>query len=674
MAGILLLLLSCALAAPPQDLPRLPQPPGAEIASLRQKLYTRDDAQEQSRAAMLLVEGKTPEAVAMMKLELAQWDRADVFQALAGAIRLRRDVRYVQPMLKALQADQPGIREEAIKTLAGLPVAAVHDALLQLAEDRQRPDFARQAATEALGRVAAKPCVASLIKLLRSDSVNVRKAAGLALVEISGEEYGADPALWTRWWQAYYQDMTEDEWQGSRNRRLADEVRRLRADLDMADTTLVQLHRELLESKANIPELVNALRTLAEKNKNYPAVRNLAVTKITELLARKDLDAAGRTALTGVLFSLSFDGNAGVKEKAVRAMDRADSPEVYRRLIELLRDHSSAVRAAAARSLGTYRGKIPPPDTIEHTLAALEAALGDPTPAVVANAATSIGTLNLPRSGDLLAKLLKHPTPEVRLASSAALESIASCRVYHAVLAAVDDATPEARLYLVGCLGRIGETDGLPEREQTALVRKLEQVMLQDGDPGVRGKAAVAIGKVGGPGELTVLWQRVRAGEDPRVQNTAWKALVDILARTQSWPLVDQWQQQLYAQGDPERRFKLLKDVRESWLKVEDLRGSMDLVSKTYIDAALAQHEWRLARPVCAEMIRAAVKEKDKGDRLNQLLQICKQAVDEGKGHEVLPTIQEFEGALTGFQELAVAFDQLRRRITPPPPGATGTK
>jgi HEAT repeat protein len=672
MAGILLLL-SCALVAPPQDPPlKLPQPPGADAASLRQKLYTKDDPREQSRAAMQLVQGNSAEEVALLTFQLTQWHRPDVFQALAGAIRLRRDVRYLQPMLDALRADQAVIREEAIKTLASFSATAVHDPLLKVAEDRQRPDFCRQAATEALGRVAAKQCVGSLIQLLRSDSPAVSKTAAQALAEISGEEYGADTNLWSKWWQAYIQDMTEADWQASRVRFFNDKVRRLQSELDVADTMLLQLHKELLE-KVNPTDLVNYLNTLVDKNKTYPAVRTLAIGKIADLLGRKELDPAGRATLIDVLMKLSEDANASVRDKAVRAMDKADSPVVYRRLLALLRDHSATVRAAAARSLGSYRGKIPPPDTVDRTLSELELTLQDESSTVVANAATSIGALALPRSGDLLARLLKHPMPEVRLACSAALEGIASCRVYRQIMAAVDDASPDARLYLVGCLGRIGESDGLPEREQTALIRKLEHVMLHDGDPGVRSKAATAVGKVGGANELTLLWQRVRANEDARVQDNAWKAVVEILVRTQSWAIVDQWQQQLALQTQPERRLALLERIRTVWATLEDTRPMLELVNVVYINAALVQRQWRLARPVCAELIRGAVKEKDKGDRLNLLLQICTQAVDEGKGAEVLPTIQEFEGALTGFKDLAVAFDQLRRRITTAPP-ASGTK
>jgi HEAT repeat protein len=675
MAGILLLLLTCACAPPPQEPAlRLPQPPGGDTASLREKLHNSADPKEQTRAALLLIQSTSPETVALVKFELKspRADRPEVFQALAGAIRMCRDVRYLDAMLDALGAEQVVIREEAAQTLAALPAVAVHDPLLKLAEDPKRLDFTRQAAAEALGKVASRQCVLSLIKLLRSDSASVRKAATQGLESITGQEYGVDGNQWTQWWQSYYQDMTEADWQADRMRYFEAKARRLQADLDQADKTVLQLNKELL-NRVSAPELVKYLQDLAANP--YPAVRRLAVDKIAEQLARKDLDPTGRKSLTDVLLNkLSGDLNQDVKQRAVLTLEKADSPEVYRRLIDLLRDRNTSIRAAAARSLGNYRGHLQPPDTVERTLAALELAIHDSPPGVIANVATSIGALGLPRSGDILAQLLTHPDPQVRNASSAALESIASCRVFHPILAAFDRASPEGRLYLVGCLGRIGENDGLPEREQLALVAKLQHVLAHDGDPGVRSKAAAALGKVGGPSELALLWQRVRGNEDARVLNNAWMAMVEILARTRSWPIADQWQQQLAIQSQPDRRLELLKTLRESWKDHEEGRATLDLLNAALIEAALVQRQWKVALPVCLDMIRAAVKEKDKSDRLNLLLQICKQAVDEGKGRDVLSTIQEVEGALRGFPDLAIGFDQLRRRIEPSPPATGGTK
>ncbi len=630
-----------------------------DAAPLREQLYNRNRPQEQSQAAYELVMSESAEFVALVSFEMTRWDRPDVFQALASAIRMRRDVRYLQPLLDALAAEQQPIRQAAIETVSALPVAVVQEALLRTANDKTMLALRRQAAVEALGRLASKSSVTSLFQLLVSDSANVRQAAESSLCDISGQDFGADLAQWQRWWQAY-ETLSETEWQSTRLRFFADRSRRLRDELNQAETTLLQLHKELLE-KVLQADLANTLMNLS--GNTYPAVRELAVSKIAEQFSRKDLDLPSKKVYTDVLLTLTRDANAKVQQRAVVALERADSPEVYRRLIDLLRAPSPKVRAAAARSLGNYRGNLPQPATLDSTLAALEQSLRDSTPSVVAEAATSIGALRLPRSSLLLAKLLKHPTDEVRLAACASLEAIAHCEVYHQVLSALDDVSPEARLYLVGCLGVIGESDGLPEREQTQLLKKLEHVLTQDGDPGVRSKAATALGKVGTPTILTVLWQRVAGNEDTRVQENAWKAFVDILHRQQSWPLLNQWERFLATQGQVGKRWQLLLEMRDRWARQDETRSSLDLLTYALIDAGLSQRKWQAVIPHCLELVRSAQQETLREERLRLLLIAGQQAVAEGKGAEFLPVMKEMESYLPVFKEIANGFDDLRRRI-----------
>lgn len=668
MASYYLLLLCCLLQPPlqaqppakPADNGAFALPKAMDAAPLREQLYNRNRPQEQSQAALKLVQSDSAEVAALVAFELTRWDRNDVFLALAAAIRMQRDQRFLQPMLDALAAEQVPIRQAAIETLSALPVVAVHDALLRVALDKTLMAFRRQGATEALGKLGNRACVVSLFKLIQSDSPAVRQSAAQSLQEISGQEFGADANQWQRWWQAY-EGLSDTEWQSTRLRFFADRSRRLRDELDQAETTLLQLHKELLD-KVMQADLPNTLRTLS--GNPYPAVRELAVSRIAEQFSRKDIEVPSRKYYTDVLLTLSKDAHPAVQQRAVYALEKADAPEVYRRLLELLGDRSYKVRAAAARSLGNYRGKIPLPATLESTLDALQMALRDSSPSVVVQAATSIGALRMPRSGMLLAKLLSHPTEEVRLAASAALEAVASCRVYHEVLAALENAAPEARLYLVGCLGTIGEVDGLPEKEQAQLLKKLELVMTQDGDPGVRSKAAAALGKVGGTTVLALLWQRVQSNEDARVQDNAWKAMIDILHRQQSWPLLNQWERFLAAQGQGNRRWLMLLEMRERWTKAEETRTSLELVTYALIDAGLSLHKWQPVIPLCLDLIRTAPQENQREERLRMLLIACQQAIQDGKGQELVTVLKEIDQYLPAFKEVAVAFDDIRRRIT----------
>jgi HEAT repeat protein len=648
------------LAQPPQGQAQgLAPPKGLDIAPLREMLHDRNRPQEQSQAALLLIQSESDETRAFVTFELTNWDRPDVFQALASAIKLRRDLRYLNPMLDALGAEQPLVRQPAIETLANLPSEKMHDPLQKIAQEHTSPPLRRLGAIEALGRVASKACVTSLLKLLRCDSLEVRHAAAAALQDVSGQDFGADPNQWEKWWQNY-QDFSEQDWQANRLRFIANNAHRLRDELDLAESNLLKLHKELLD-KVLAPDLVSYLQQLVTNP--YPAVRELAVGKIAEQLNRKDLERKDRKLLTETLLKLSHDSNIQVQQRVVLAMEKTDDPAAYSRLIALLKDRSAKVRAASASSLGNFRGTASSPQSAEQTLLALESCLQDPSPSVVAEAATSIGSLRLPRSGEILAQLLHHPTEEVRKASSAALEGIATCQVYSEVMHAVDDASAETRLFLVGCLGRIGEYSGMSERESTDLISKLQKILIQDGDPGVRSKAAATLGKVGRLNEISILWQRVQANEDSRVQENAWKALIDIFDRQQNWPTVYQWERFLETQGQQARRLQLLTDLRERWSKQNLSRENLDQLSSALIDAALAQRKWREALPVCLDLIRSAAQETLRDQRLRLLLIICQQAVQDHKGIEVLSAMKEVEPMLTGFKELSVSFETLHRQI-----------
>src|SRR5262245_40771236 len=96
------------------------EPSSLDIPRLRELLNSRQQPQEQSQAALLLVESESPEAVGLVAEGLQRWDRPDVFQSLATAIRLRRDRRFQGALLKALAAEQPAIRQPATEPLARL--------------------------------------------------------------------------------------------------------------------------------------------------------------------------------------------------------------------------------------------------------------------------------------------------------------------------------------------------------------------------------------------------------------------------------------------------------------------------------------------------------------------------------------------------------------------------
>src|SRR5262245_25426449 len=96
-----------------------------DLAQLQEVLADRQDPRGQSQAALLLVQSADAEAEAVIRRGLRQTESEEMFAALAAAVRLRPDDRFVQELLAALGATKPRVRQAAAETLASLPGADI---------------------------------------------------------------------------------------------------------------------------------------------------------------------------------------------------------------------------------------------------------------------------------------------------------------------------------------------------------------------------------------------------------------------------------------------------------------------------------------------------------------------------------------------------------------------
>jgi HEAT repeat protein len=667
MAGWHALLLAMLLAAPPivwpADGPAKPPPgsPGgaADTARLSELLYNRSRPYEQSQAAMLLIQESTSEAQAVVRDGLRRYDRPDVFQALAGAIRLARDTRYMHPLLQALASDQTAVRQTSVDTLASLDPAEVVRWLLAVAEDAKAPPLARQSAATSLGRCLHKSAVKALLSLITNESQAVREAAGAALEEVSGHHYGTNAFLWQSWWLPY-KDMPDSDWLAGRTAYLGDRARRLQDELQRAEAALLQLHQTLY-AKIPATDRADYFQTLVQSS--YPSLRMQAIKWIVDLLP--DANGAEQKGYASLLLDLSRDGVETVQRQAVLMLEKVDDMRAFERVMDLLTTSTSpAIRAAAARSLGRCRAlkNAGARDLKSRAMAALERALEDPTLEVVANVAESLGSLDVPEAAPILAGLLRHPSETVRQSASTALEQAANSPVLPALYAALDDAAAGVRFSLVGAIGKVGGRGQLGEEQYAEALKRLEKVFVADSDPGVRSRAATVIGDLGGPNELTVLWQRVRVTEDNRVQLKAWRAMIDILARSGSLPLVNQWDTALTEMKENGRRIELFTELRDRWARQDATKPSVDALTLALIKAQLAERKWQPALPLALDLAKRAATDMERRDRLHLLLVAGRQALDDKKPAEVVKLKKDIDDLLPNSKELAAEFAELLRR------------
>jgi HEAT repeat protein len=639
-------------------------PPAAppDPAHLREMLYDRQHPLQQSQAALLLIQSQVQEAGPIIHQGLRQTDAPDVFQALAEALRLGRDARFTDDLLAVLAGGPPALRPVVAEALGVLADARLILRLQTLAEDAKADPAARQAAVSALGRSSRKGALVVLLDQLSSSDETVRQAAADALAELTGQPYGLDVARWRAWWEPH-KDLSDEHWLEERLAYQASRARRLEGELERARTQVVRLHQQLF-TRLPAGDRLGYVQSLVDSDD--PAVRALVVGWTADLLATAD--AVGQRSLSELLLRLSQDGNIEVGRAAVLALGRVRDPRAFERLETLLRQGEPAVRAAAARALGQQvRG--PGAEALarqRQVVPALQKALDDSALEVVIEAAESLGALGLPESGPVLAVLLRHPSKPVRQTAALALERVADLGCLDGLIAALDDPVVTVRFSVVGALAHAaGDGRALTDSQRVQLLARLEGVLLRDADPGVRSRAATVLGECGSPLVLPTLWRRILTAEDARVQEKAWGAVVEVIARAGSFDLLQEWDRTLADARQPDRRLQLLTEVTTRWQKREDLRAVAAAAADLLVAAQLEQGKWAAALPILRELLARPAGDMILERRLHWLLTAGELALKEGNRAEAQHVVQDAQPYLKGKSVLASEFARLDRTARP---------
>src|SRR5262249_45207017 len=117
-----------------------------DLAHLRETLEDRQDPRGQSQAALLLLQSADPGAEKFVRRGLRQPENEEVSLALAGAVRLRQDGRFLDDLMVALLANRPRLRQVIAETLAVLPNPELVRRLQTIAADAKADLRLRQTA------------------------------------------------------------------------------------------------------------------------------------------------------------------------------------------------------------------------------------------------------------------------------------------------------------------------------------------------------------------------------------------------------------------------------------------------------------------------------------------------------------------------------------------------
>jgi HEAT repeat protein len=635
------------------------QSPAADLGGLREMLLDRQHPRGQSQAALLLLQSTDPHAEEIARRGLQQPEDTDVFLALVAAVRVNQDGRFLHELVPALAANRPGVRQSVAEAIAVLPNPDLVQVLQKCIEDAHSDIGSCQAAIWTLGRTGRKGAVPPLLALLQTHPDPLRQAAAEALSDISGQNYGTDSAQWQAWWSRH-KDLSNESWLEQRLAYQTGRAHRLESDLERTRNQVLRLHQQFYNRLPPAERLAN-IQSLIDQDD--PAVRALAVLWAVEMLPVAD--AARQRDLAQVLVRLSNDGTVEVQRAAVLGLGRVDDAAALERLFVLVQKGRPQVRAAAARSLALQARNASgnSQDRFKQVIPTLQKALEDPALEVVVEAAEDLGALGASGTGPVLTGLLRHPSEPVRQAAAQALERVADPGVIERLLDALEDTSASIRFSVVGALAKAaGDSTALAESSRRTLIARLESLLAHDPDPGVRGRAATVLGECGSASVLASLWRCVMAGEDGRVQEKAWAAFVEILARSENVSLLREWDQTLTAAKQPVRRLQLLGELVNRWQKARD-RKICGSAQELLIQGQLDEGKWAAAFPQVREMLARSGTESELSQRLRWLLMVGELALREGNRAEALRAVQEAQPYLSRAGSLATGFEKLEKEV-----------
>ena len=350
------------------------------------------------------------------------------------------------------------------------------------------PEAALRAFPVEFWKFADSSVVTELIDALQNGSLEVRKAAALALGQVEGTDM---ERIVTELATA----LTDHD----------DDVRKASARV-----------LESFDPERIVPALIDTLGDGNSHAQQAAAARALGEIESTdpERIVTALIDALG-------------NGTSQVRQAAAEALgpiESADPERVVTALIEVLGDGDGDVRQAAARALGQIKGADP-----ERVATALIEVLGDGDGDVRKAAVRALGPINSTdpeRIVTALIKVLEDGDGDVWKAVTRALGRIKGAdpeRIVTELIDALANGRSQVRQAAAEALGRINGTD--PERVVTALIKVLE-----DGDGDVRKAAVRTLGPIesADPERVVTALIEVLEGGDSDVRQAVARALGQI--------------------------------------------------------------------------------------------------------------------------------------------------
>ena len=513
-------------------------------------------------AAILMLQRSWPqganEIVAILSDPTDLQGRLAVAQALADTLpKLDNPTQdFIAPLISALSA-----KDEQLRQLAALAVANYSQKVLpQLGTILQPgPDISeatRLAAVAAVERIKDKTSAEILIDALDDQNIQLSARCREGLEHLTGIRFGQSNAAWRQWWQQY-KDKELAEWLQLYILALDSQNLQLRSRVSLLSEQLRKQIEYRWLTAQDKPMLLDELLS-----------NSLEDVRLQGLSLSRNLFQPGPFPpnLQEKVRQMVLDESALVRALAAELLRYLRDPQLGKIILARLpQEKDPKVRASFARALGYVGGA-------EDVVQPLIDLLSDPSPLVVAAAASALG--NLASSDDLgpsrapIVQALLSRYEKTALTNGAdatlrsdilsAMSKVGSPAFRPVFISALQDSFALTRATAVEGLHTLPPDNSRRQKTLTAVQR-----LLTDPDRVVRLEVLRAIEKLGNADQLQILEPRLdpKVELDSNVRQRVWRVISESLLAKADLQTLASWEQKISANGDTDRHEQVLRHM-----------------------------------------------------------------------------------------------------------------
>ncbi|NIA07398.1 MAG: hypothetical protein GWP14_07165 [Actinobacteria bacterium] len=563
---------------------------------------------------------------------------------------------FIDPLISALSA-----KDEKLRQTAALAVANYsHLVLPQLGRIILQPaagtsEDTRLAAVAAVQRIKDKASAKILIEALDDQNVQLSTRCREGLEHLTGIRFGQSNAAWRAWWQQY-KDKELAQWLQLYILALDSQNLQLRTRVGLLAEQLSKQIEFRWLSAQDKPRLLEELLTNPLED-----VRLQGLTLSRSLFQPGPFPAH----LQERLRQMVADESAPVRALAAELLrDLRDKQLGNLILARLPEETDPRVRASFAHALGYVgAGEVVQP---------LIDLLADPSPLVVAGAASALG--NLASSKDLgparaaivNALLVRYDKTALTNGADATLRGeilsamvrVGSPAFRSAFVRALQDSSALTRARAVEGLRTLPADNR--RKETLAAV----QLLLADPDRGVRLEVLRTIEALGAPDQLPILEVRLdpKVELDPNVRQEVWRIVMQLLAKADLKTLTA-WQQKI-SDDDPEHQTQVLSHLERRLSESDSTSPDLIAVREKLGDCLSRLGRWQPAtgKYGLAYDQALALSNPDNTEILGRLaLKLLDALLHQGDFQQSVAHIKDISASLQLEQEaLGTALDYLQ--------------